>query len=78
MPQIRHPKYLKAFGRNLQKLRLERNMSQRELSYRIDVSFTQIGRIERGEINAGISTLYEIAQALQVEMKDLFDFDPKK
>jgi transcriptional regulator with XRE-family HTH domain len=39
---------------------------------------SQIGRIERGETNPTISTLYVLAQALGVEFKELVDVKLKK
>ena len=75
MAYIRHDIFLKKFGQNLRKIRLSKDLSQDEISFNTNVSTNQIGRIERGEINAGISTLYEIAQFLDVPVKDLFDFE---
>lgn len=39
-----------------------------------DIPISQIGRIERGEINTTISTVNAIAKALNIETKNLFDF----
>jgi transcriptional regulator with XRE-family HTH domain len=35
------------------------------------MDFSQYGKIERGKINITISTLYDIAQALNVQPSDL-------
>jgi len=35
---------------------------------------SQISRIERGVANTSISNIYFIAEALEVEIKDLFEF----
>ena len=48
-------------------------MSQEELANEADVPLSQIGRIERGETNPTISTLYVIAQALQLTLKDIVE-----
>ena len=45
------------------------------LAYTINVEYSQISRIELGKINTSIGTLYEIADALEVNLKDLFDFE---
>ena len=74
MGYIRHENFLKKFGANLKRIRLEKKFSQDDIAFNSELSTNQIGRIERGEINAGISTLYEIAQTLDVDIKDLFDF----
>ncbi|MTI20907.1 XRE family transcriptional regulator [Fulvivirga sp. RKSG066] len=49
-------------------------MSQEELAYEADIPISQVGRIERGEINVTISTLYLIAKAMNMELKDLVNF----
>jgi transcriptional regulator with XRE-family HTH domain len=36
--------------------------------------YSQIGRIERGEINTSVSHISLIAKALKVNIKELFDF----
>ncbi len=81
MPQIEHMEYLKhpdflvKLGENVRKIREEKNLSQEELSFRTEISRNQIGRIERGEINTGISTLYEIATGLDIPINKLFEFE---
>lgn len=49
-------------------------MSQEELAYTADIPISQVGRIERGEINTTISTVYHLSQALKVPPQDLFNF----
>jgi transcriptional regulator with XRE-family HTH domain len=65
---------MKAFGKNLKTLRNKANLSQEDLANDSDISISQIGRIERGEINTTISTLFVLAKALDIEVKDLFHF----
>ncbi|CAM3905390.1 hypothetical protein FLSI110296_02505 [Flavobacterium sinopsychrotolerans] len=45
------------------------------LAYTINVEYSQISRIELGKINASISTVYDIAEALEVPLQLLFDFE---
>ena len=40
----------------------------------MDMNFNYIGQIERGEANVTIHTMHVIADALDVAMKELFDF----
>ena len=40
----------------------------------VDMNFNYIGQIERGEANVTIRTMKLLANALEVEMKELFDF----
>lgn len=63
-----------AFGKNLKTVRKAKGITQEQLSFDTDIELRQIGRIERGEINTGIESVFKIAKALQIEPKDLFDF----
>lgn len=72
MEYLRHTDHLKRLGERIRQIRESKGISQEELSYRTELSRNQIGRIERGEINTGISTLYEIANGLEVDIKELF------
>ena len=65
---------LKAFGSNLRRLRKEKGLSQEKLAYKIDLSLSQIGRIERGEVNPTICTVKVIAKGLNVITSLLFQF----
>ena len=38
------------------------------------MNFNYIGQIERGEANVTIQTMVILADALNIEMKELFDF----
>lgn len=66
--------YLLLFGQHLRKIRKENNLSQEHLAIDSDIPTNQIGRIERGEISTTISTLFAIARALDIEIKELFAF----
>jgi transcriptional regulator with XRE-family HTH domain len=73
---LRHIDFLKAFGENLRRIRLAKGISQEEVAFSSNLSTNQVGRIERGEINAGLSTIYELAQTLGVPVHELFLFGP--
>lgn len=64
---------LKEFGLKVQQRGKELGISQEELAYRAGVHRTYIGMIERAERNITLSNLKRIADALQVDIKDLFD-----
>ncbi|TXD46041.1 helix-turn-helix domain-containing protein [Polaribacter sp. IC073] len=72
--KVKNKKFIKAFGESLKMLRTDANLSQEDLANDCDISISQIGRIERGEINTTISTLFVLAKALDIEVKDLFNF----
>lgn len=65
---------MQALGRRIRQLRNERRMSQEELSYSADIPLSQVGRIERGEVNTTVSTLYAISIALNIQIKEFFEF----
>ena len=78
MISVKNKLLVKALGERIRELRLKKDISQEELSNEADVPLSQIGRIERGEINPTISSIYVIAQALGVDLKTLLDFKIKK
>lgn len=57
-------KFLKEFGSELQNKRKVLGISQEELADRAKVHRTYMGRIERGESNPPIYTVFKIAKAL--------------
>jgi transcriptional regulator with XRE-family HTH domain len=70
--------FIKEFGKNLRKIRLSKKVSMQTLAYTINVEYSQISRIELGKINTSISTVYEIAEALDVTLQLFFDFKIEK
>lgn len=73
MKYIYHESIVKKVGENLKRIRTNKGFSQELLSFKTKISTNQIGRIERGEINTTISTLYEISLALEVDMNEFFN-----
>jgi transcriptional regulator with XRE-family HTH domain len=67
-------RFIKRFGQRLRELRKERNLSQEELAWQTGFELSQIGRIERGEINTSISHVAAIAKVLKVKPEELFKF----
>lgn len=57
---------------NLKKLRTEKGISKYELCKRTGIDFHTIWKIENGE-NTRLFTLYKIADALGVDVKELFE-----
>lgn len=64
----------KRFGIKLAYIRKERKLSQMKLADIVNMNFNYIGQIERGEANVTIKTIKTLANALNVEVKELFDF----
>jgi transcriptional regulator with XRE-family HTH domain len=75
---VKNKALVKVLGDRIRELRLQKELSQEDLANEADIPLSQIGRIERGENNPTISTLYVIAQALAVDLKFLVDIKLKK
>ncbi len=65
-------KILKKFGANVRKVRKEKGLSQEQLSFKADLHRTYIGMIERAEKNITLINIEKIANALDVDIKELF------
>lgn len=63
------------FGERVREIRKEKGLSQEELSFKADLHRTYIGMIERAEKNISLVNIEKIANALQVSINDLFNFD---
>jgi ribosome-binding protein aMBF1 (putative translation factor) len=78
MIKVYNEAFIIAFGKHLKKLREHKDLSQRDLADVAKIKFSQIGRIERGEQNTSISTLYALAKALEIPPTKLLAFDFKE
>ena len=67
----RNEKALHSFGQRLTQLREERNISIPELAARTGLDVRHIGRIEAGEINILVSTVFKLAKGLGVSPGEL-------
>lgn len=61
----------KEIGKLLRATRLEKGITQEFLALQCGIDRSYLGRIERGEVNLTVEKLYEIASALNVNVKDL-------
>jgi transcriptional regulator with XRE-family HTH domain len=62
--------FIQRVGLQIKKVREEKGMSQEDLANDCNIPKSQIGRIERAEINTTLRTLHKIAVALKVNIKD--------
>lgn len=62
------------FGANLKKMREERGLSLRQLSYNCKVDYSKIAQMEKGMINPTLITLVELAKGLEVDQRELMEF----
>lgn len=65
---------LKLVGMRIRDLRKERNLSQEQLGEKAEFHFSYIGGIERAEKNISMLNLEKIANALNVEIHELFAY----
>jgi transcriptional regulator with XRE-family HTH domain len=70
----RNEQYLKMFGENLKKILKSKNLKPSDLAAYSDMETKQIYRILNGEHSASIATLYNIAEGLELPIKELFEF----
>ena len=63
-------------GKKVHLLRREKNLTQQELGDLAHISYKYIGEIERAEKNPSIGVLNRIADALEINIQDLIDFEP--
>jgi len=66
--------FCKAFGIQVRKVRLSKGISMRKFALQIDMEYSQLSKIERGVSNPTISTANALAEGLDVQVKELFDF----
>jgi transcriptional regulator with XRE-family HTH domain len=62
---------LKQIGNRIREIRTSKQLSQESLANSCGIDYSQVNRMELGKINFGISYLFRIAQALDVNPKDL-------
>ncbi|MDR1327937.1 MAG: helix-turn-helix transcriptional regulator [Heliobacteriaceae bacterium] len=55
-------------------LREQTNLTQEQLAEKADISLDYLGKIEVSINKPGLKTVFKIARALKIRVKDLFDF----
>ena len=66
---------VKAFAIQLIKIRTNKGYTQSQLAFESGLSLSQIARIETARINPTISTIFILARTLDIQLKELFDFE---
>ena len=64
-----------AVGEKIKTLRIRKGMSQETLANECGLDRTYITYVENAKKNVTIETLYKITQALDISLKDFFDFN---
>lgn len=62
---------LKCFGKNVQRSRIAKSLTQEELAFKVNMHSTYIGMIERAERKISIVAAAKISKALDVSLDDL-------
>ena len=62
---------LLSFGEKVREIRKDKGLSQEELAHKADLHRTYIGMIERAEKNITLLNIEKIANALEVNIKEL-------
>ena len=65
-------KILIDFGKRIKEERQKLNLSQEALAAKAGVHRTYIGMVERAEKNITLSNIYKIANALSLNLSDIF------
>ena len=66
--------YLIELGKRIKSIRLQKKISQTEIAYRCGFDKSNYNTIESGKRNPTVISLLKIATALEIDIKDLFDF----
>ncbi len=66
---------LEAFGKQIEIIRKDKNLSYRKMAQYCNVDYSDISKIEKGKINIQLLTIIELARGLEVHPKELFDYE---
>lgn len=61
----------KNIGRLIRDTRISKKITQESLALQCGIDRSYLGRIERGEVNLTVEKLYELANTLEVNVKEL-------
>ncbi len=65
----------KKLGKNIKARRIEIGLTQQELADKINKGLNFVGKIEIAFSKPSFDTVIDIANALEIKLKDLFNFD---
>lgn len=72
MGQARYNIEIENFGKRLRELRIKQKLSQLDIEVKSGINRTEISKIENGLKNVEFFTIVKLAEALEVEMIELF------
>ena len=68
----------KAFGITLRKLRISKELTQEQLGFEADLRRTYISSLELGEKQPSLTTIFRLANALEIPMSKLLKLVEKE
>jgi transcriptional regulator with XRE-family HTH domain len=69
--KVRYSKRLKALAANVKNIRLAKGLTQEQVSFRANISFSTYSTLEAGRLNPTIATLFAIADAMKIDPTEL-------
>ena len=75
MDSQKYTQLLEQFGKRFKQVRKEKGKTQLDIEVATGINNGDISRIENGKTNIEFITIAKLAEALEVEMSDLFYFD---
>jgi putative transcriptional regulator len=69
--------FKKNLGNRVKYLRQQKGMTQQQLAALLNVDFQSISRLENGRVNPSAYFVKLLAEALDVEIKEIFNFSFK-
>lgn len=75
MEKFNDKEILRKLGANIRSIRKSKGLTLDDASVHSGVDTSDIGKIERGEINISFSTLYKLAKGLDTKLTELVNFE---
>lgn len=75
MDSQKYTRLLEQFGKRFKQVRKEKGKTQLDIEVATGINNGDISRIENGKTNIEFITIAKLAEALDVEMSDLFHFE---
>jgi len=69
--------FLAKFGKRLGEIKKTKGLTYRKIAANCDLDSSYISKIEKGTENITLETLLNLAYGLEIEPKELFDFEVK-
>lgn len=67
--------FFKSFGERIKHFRKQKGWNQLEMALELGIHPNELSNIECGRRNPTLKTVFKIARALNVDVKNLFEFE---